>query len=255
MAAQAALLSASLVLLILPVASLSVSNGQNFVSRASGLEDVSRPHLLRSGQLSLPSLKVPTPSLPGNNQLVVGLFAAAGKAADVAKAKLRAAEEAAKARQQRLQKFARSVDEVVQSTVRGFVGPWVLGFIFGSFGGLRSGGLKGGWTAGVSSGNTWGLLSASFVGVETLAQEIRGTKDKWNNVCGACGAGAISSCSRGPQAMLTGCVNFAAMSYIVDLLITRQQGTDQFQQFIAESEKAEKGIQEAHRRNPSKGAA
>jgi hypothetical protein len=148
----------------------------------------------------------------------------------------------------RLRKFARSVDQVVGSAITGFCGPWVLGFIFGVIGGVRTSGLAVAARNAVGSGNSWGLLSASFCGVEALAREIRGKSDKWNNIMGACSAGVVSNCAAGPQAMATGCLNFAAMSYLLDLFMSRQK--DAFEQYVEDPSKVDNKIQGMSRNVP-----
>ena len=60
-------------------------------------------------------------------------------------------------------------------------------WIFGTATGFKGNGLRAAMGNGVSTGTTWGCMSAAFCGVEVLAREIRGgTVDKWNNMIGAC---------------------------------------------------------------------
>jgi hypothetical protein len=73
----------------------------------------------------------------------------------------------------------------------------------------------------VRTGRNWGTLSAAFCGVEVLFREVRQVKDKYNNMCGACAAGVVGNIGKGTGAMVSGCINFAAMSYIIDLFIDR----------------------------------
>ena len=148
----------------------------------------------------------------------------------------------------RLRKLARSVDQVVGSAITGFCGPWLLGFVFGVIGGVRSSPFSVAVKNAVGSGNSWGILSASFCGVETLAREIRGTSDKWNNIMGACSAGIVSNCAAGPQAMATGCLNFAGMSYLLDMFMSRQK--DAFDQYVQDPSKVDNSIQGMVRNQP-----
>ena len=175
-------------------------------------------------------------------QKVVGLFACASTASvpvDTEEAKVA-----------KLRKIARSVDKVFESAITGFCGPWVIGFLFGVIGGLRSSGFSVAVKNAVGTGNSWGLLSASFCGVETLAREIRGTHDKWNNILGACSAGVVSNCALGPQAMATGCLNFAGMSYLLDLFMSRQK--DPFEQYVKDPSKVDQSIEGSTIRNQPK---
>lgn len=75
---------------------------------------------------------------------------------------------------------------------------------------------------------------------QVLAREVRGKHDKWNNMVGACGAGACGAVGKGLPAMASGCVNFAGMSYLLDLLMERSQ--DPFDKAVNDPT-AQKGIQ------------
>ncbi len=152
-----------------------------------------------------------------------------------------------------VRKIARSFDQVFGATISGFCGPWVIGFVFGFIGSVRGSGFVVAAKSAVGTGNSWGLLSASFCGVEALAREIRGKHDKWNNVMGACSAGVVSNCSRGPQAMVTGCLNFAGMSYLLDLFMSKQK--DPFEQYVQDPSKVDNSIQGATARNQPKDIA
>jgi hypothetical protein len=149
-----------------------------------------------------------------------------------------------------VRKIARSVDKVFGATISGFCGPWAIGFVFGFIGAVRGSGVMVAAKTATGTGNTWGTLSAAFCGVEALAREIRGTHDKWNNVIGACSAGVVSNCSRGPQAMATGCLNFAGMSYLLDLFMSKQK--DPFEKYVEDPSKLDSSIQGAATRNQPK---
>jgi hypothetical protein len=137
----------------------------------------------------------------------------------MAKAKAPTAEEL---HQEKVRKIARSVDQVIGATLSGYCGPWVVGMIVGSIGGAKEG-FKAAMRNGVNMGNSWGLMSAAFCGLEVLSREVRGKHDKWNNMLGACGAGAVGACGKGIPAMGMGCLNFAGMSYLLDMLMERTQ--------------------------------
>ncbi len=124
--------------------------------------------------------------------------------------------------QDKVRKIARSVDQVIGATLSGYCGPWVIGMVVGSVGGASQG-FKAAMRNGVSTGNSWGIMSAAFCGLEVLSREVRGKHDKWNNMMGACGAGAVGGCGKGIPAMASGCVNFALMSYVLDMFMERAQ--------------------------------
>lgn len=148
----------------------------------------------------------------------------------------------------KVRKIARSVDQVIGSTLSGYCGPWVIGMIFGAIGSFK-GGFKAAMRNGVTTGNSWGLMSAAFCGLEVLSREVRGTHDKWNNMVGACGAGAVGACGRGLPAMASGCVNFAGMSYLLDLLMERT--TDPFEKAMQDPKSGE-GIEGKVKTNKKK---
>lgn len=66
---------------------------------------------------------------------------------------------------ERVRKFARSVDQVIGSTLSGYVGPWTIGMLIGSISGAK-GGFKAAMRNGVNNGNSWGIMSATFCGLE-----------------------------------------------------------------------------------------
>ena len=170
--------------------------------------------------------------------LVLGLVAKAKDAKAVAE----------EVHAQRVRKFARSVDQVIGSTLSGYVGPWMIGMIIGSVTGAK-GGFKAAMRNGVNTGNSWGIISATFCGLEVLSREIRGKHDKWNNMVGACGAGACGAAGKGIPAMVSGCVNFAGMSYLLDLLMERSQ--DPFDKAVNDPS-SQKGLQGMMRGNKKK---
>ncbi len=141
---------------------------------------------------------------------------------------------------EKVTKMARSIEAVVGATVSGFVGPWIIGWLFGTITGFKGMGFGGALRNGVSTGTAWGLMSAAFCGVEVFARECRGVNDKWNNMMGACSAGIVGNCGKGTGAMATGCVNFAAMSYIIDMFIGRHK--DPFDELARDPSKTEEGI-------------
>lgn len=141
---------------------------------------------------------------------------------------------------EKVAKMARSIEAVFGATFSGFVGPWIIGWIFGSITGFKSMGFRGGLQNGVKTGTAWGVMSAAFCGVEVFAREYRGVTDKWNNMMGACSAGIVGNCGKGTGAMASGCVNFAAMSYIIDMFIGRPK--DPFDELARDPSKGEEGL-------------
>eukprot|EP00960_Hanusia_phi_P026192 746115-Hanusia_phi.AAC.8 len=191
----------------------------------------------------LPLSWIPPSSEPAHTSLIrakEGLMVAL-------RAKAEAIKSAEEIQAEKIRKIARSVDQVLGSVITGFIGPWIIGWIFGTMTGFKGNGFKGAMSNGFSTGTAWGTMSAAFCGVEVLAREIRGTTDKWNNMMGACSAGVVGNCGKGVGAMASGCVNFAAMSYIIDLFIDKKQ--DPFEQYAKDPNSQEKDLLRAQHTN------
>ncbi|KAJ1493483.1 hypothetical protein T484DRAFT_2764899 [Baffinella frigidus] len=135
---------------------------------------------------------------------------------------------------ERIKKFAYSVDQVLGATLTGFLSTFVIGGLFGVATGFKGNGFKGALANGATTGKTWGTLSAAFCGVEVLVREIRGTKDKWNNIW------AVGNVGQGAQAMAVGCLQFAAMSYVIDMFVDRPK--DEFEQLAQNPSSGDKNI-------------
>jgi Tim17/Tim22/Tim23/Pmp24 family len=99
------------------------------------------------------------------------------------------------------------------------------GGIFGALFGL----VTGAWThrsfAGAfgeakMNGKSWGGISCIYAGLQTASRVIRNKDDRFNNVVGACGSGAVFTAKNGPRAAAQGCVSFAALSYLIDVFAT-----------------------------------
>lgn len=148
--------------------------------------------------------------------------------------------ELTKEEMEKVTKMARSIEAVVGATLSGFIGPWIIGWIFGTVTAIKGQGIRAAMGNGVTTGTAWGLMSAAFCGVEIFARECRGKTDKWNNMMGACSAGVVGNAGKGAGAMASGCVNFAAMSYIIDLFIGRNK--DPFDELAKDPSKAEEGL-------------
>lgn len=67
------------------------------------------------------------------------------------------------------------------------------------------------------------MISAVYAGLQTASKVIRNREDRFNSVVGACGSGAAFSAKGGPRAAAQGCVSFAALSYIIDMLTGPKQ--------------------------------
>ena len=53
--------------------------------------------------------------------------------------------------------------QVLGATVSGFIGPWIIGWIFGTATGFKGGGLRGAMGNGVSTGTAWVSAHAACV--------------------------------------------------------------------------------------------
>ncbi|CAM9533553.1 unnamed protein product [Discosporangium mesarthrocarpum] len=62
---------------------------------------------------------------------------------------------------------------------------------------------------------SWGMLTASFAGFTSVSKVIRGRDDKWDQVCGACGAGAFLCREQGPRAMAQGCLSYSLLTLLL----------------------------------------
>jgi hypothetical protein len=96
------------------------------------------------------------------------------------------------------------------------------GAVFGAFFGLISGAwthrsLAGAWGEAKMNGRSWGSISGIYAGLQTAARVIRNKDDRFNNVIGACGSGAVFTAKGGPRAAVQGCVSFAGLSYLIDV--------------------------------------
>ena len=102
------------------------------------------------------------------------------------------------------------------------------GAVFGAF----FGAISGAWTRRSFHGAlgearvnalSWGGISAVYAGLQMASRVIRNKDDRINSVVGACGAGATFTAKSGPTAALQGCVSFAALSYLLDAIITPKE--------------------------------
>ena len=75
-----------------------------------------------------------------------------------------------------------------------------------------------------------------------------GTVDKWNNMVGACSAGCVANLGKGPGMMASGCMNFAAMSYILDLFVGNRN-RDPFEAALRDPDSVEKDMMTKQKTN------
>lgn len=57
--------------------------------------------------------------------------------------------------------------------------------------------------------------------------------DKYNNVLGACGSGALFSASSGPQAAIRGCASFALFSYVIESFLVQPDSRSDEEKFLS----------------------
>lgn len=70
----------------------------------------------------------------------------------------------------------------------------------------------------LSTGKSWGELSAAFSGFHALARVVRGNvEDKWNGILGSACTGAYMSRKGGPNAMVQGAATYASFTYLLDV--------------------------------------
>lgn len=70
----------------------------------------------------------------------------------------------------------------------------------------------------LTTGKSWGELSAAFSGFHALARVARGNvEDKWNGVIGSACTGAYMARKGGPNAMVQGAATYASFTYLIDV--------------------------------------
>eukprot|EP00904_Undaria_pinnatifida_P012208 jgi/Undpi1/8117/HiC_scaffold_24.g10589.m1 len=110
--------------------------------------------------------------------------------------------------------------EACLNTLGSFVGGTITGCVIGGFMGatfgrvpdvgvLKSVQMKSG-----QMGADWGKLTAAFSGFTSASTVIRGRNDKWDQVVGACGAGAFLNRAKGPSGMAQGAATYGLFSLI-----------------------------------------
>ena len=76
--------------------------------------------------------------------------------------------------------------QVLGATVSGFIGPWVIGWIFGTATGFKGNGLRGAMGNGVSTGTTWVCVPFACTGsCSVLRVSCSPLPDKWRARGGA----------------------------------------------------------------------
>ncbi|KAJ3022321.1 Mitochondrial import inner membrane translocase subunit tim22 [Thoreauomyces humboldtii] len=71
-------------------------------------------------------------------------------------------------------------------------------------------------TRSLSSAKNFGKVGAIFAGTECLIETYRAKNDIWNGVSAGCLTGGALAAQAGPQAVVVGCVGFAAFSAAID---------------------------------------
>ncbi|KAI8913927.1 mitochondrial inner membrane translocase subunit Tim17/Tim22/Tim23/peroxisomal protein PMP24 [Powellomyces hirtus] len=67
-----------------------------------------------------------------------------------------------------------------------------------------------------SSAKNFATVGAVFAGTECLIETYRAKNDIWNGVSAGCITGGVLAAKAGPQAVVAGCVTFAAFSAAID---------------------------------------
>lgn len=118
----------------------------------------------------------------------------------------------------------------LESMVQGLTSGLLGGFAGLVYGGVSQRTFAAARAEGRKFLTTWGLFGMGYNLGLGLARSIRGKQDKYNAVFAACTSGALFSREQGPKGMLTGCVQFAGFTYLIEtFLIDPQQGRQQEQ--------------------------
>lgn len=109
--------------------------------------------------------------------------------------------------------------EVVIATTSNLLNGAIFGALFGFISGAWSTrSFSGALREARNNGKSWALISGVYAGLQTFSKVVRNREDRYNAVIGACGSGAAFTAKGGPKAALQGCVSFAALSYLIDML-------------------------------------
>ncbi len=127
---------------------------------------------------------------------------------------------------QELTPTERVVDVIVAATSNLLNGA-IFGGVFGMISGAWSQrSLSGALAEAKLNGRSWGSISGIYAGLQTASRVVRNKDDRFNNVVGACGSGAVFTAKNGPRAAAQGCVSFAALSYLIDVFTTPKDAPD-----------------------------
>lgn len=119
------------------------------------------------------------------------------------------------------------VVEVVLATTSNLLNGAIFGALFGFVSGVWSTrSLRGAFAEARNNGRSWGAISGVYAGLQTASKVVRNREDRFNSVVGACGSGAAFTAKSGPRAAAQGCVSFAALSYLIDMLTSGQMKED-----------------------------
>ncbi|CAM9113229.1 unnamed protein product [Choristocarpus tenellus] len=110
--------------------------------------------------------------------------------------------------------------EATVGTINAYISGYITGLVWGAIMGSTwarvpdVGFFSSVRTKSVQMGGTWGMLTASFQGFTAISRVLRGRDDEWDQIFGACGAGAFLCKDKGPQAMAQGCLSYGLLSYL-----------------------------------------
>eukprot|EP00177_Eucheuma_denticulatum_P008384 GFKZ01015252.1.p1 GENE.GFKZ01015252.1~~GFKZ01015252.1.p1 ORF type:complete len:191 (-),score=23.67 GFKZ01015252.1:962-1513(-) len=111
------------------------------------------------------------------------------------------------------------VVEVALATTSNLLNGAIFGALFGFVSGMWSTkSLSGAFSEARNNGRSWGAISGVYAGLQTFAKVVRNREDRYNAVIGACGSGAAFTAKGGARAAVQGCVSFAALSYLIEML-------------------------------------
>ena len=82
--------------------------------------------------------------------------------------------------------------------------------------------LKDMGTRSYSSAKNFGLIGAIFAGSECVVESFRAKHDIYNVMISGCFTGGVLGSRAGPQAMVSGCIGFAAFSAAIEKLMNSE---------------------------------
>lgn len=108
---------------------------------------------------------------------------------------------------------------VAAATTSNLLNGAIFGALFGFVSGLWSSrAFRPALVEARANGRSWATISAVYAGLQTASKMLRARDDRFNALVGACGSGAAFTVRSGPAAAAQGCVSFAGLSYLIDVL-------------------------------------